>query len=121
MAIWTAFPHDAANYSYDTVSLKKHWVRLRAGDAEPLPADAKVLAAWALFHAGEFQKVAETGMKAGGAGITVANKAESIHANYLEDSEQAKLVLFMEVSERAEARIAAEPKNATPTTSWLTR
>ena len=46
MAIWTAFPHDAANYSYDTVSLKKHWVRLRAGDAEPLPADAKVLAAW---------------------------------------------------------------------------
>ena len=112
MAIWTAFPHDAANYSYDTFSLKKHWVRLHAGDAEPLPADAKVLAAWALFHAGEFQKAAETGLKAGGAGITVANKAQSIHANHLEDGEQAKLVLFMEVAERAEAQIAAEPKNA---------
>ncbi|MBC7734063.1 MAG: hypothetical protein H7306_19600 [Bacteriovorax sp.] len=112
MAKWTAFPHDAENYRYDTANLKKHWARLHAGDAEPLPADAKILAAWALFHAGEFQKAAETGLKAGSAGITVANKAQSIYANYLADSEQAKLALFMEVAERAEAQIAADPKNA---------
>jgi len=112
MAKWTAFPHDAANYLYDTASLKKHWSRLHAGDAEPLPVDAKVLAAWALFHAGEFQKAAEAGLKAGGAGITVANKAQSIYANYLEGSEKTKLALFMEVAERAEAQIAADPKNA---------
>ena len=116
MAKWTAFPHDAAAYTYDTASLKKHWARLHAGDAEPLPTDAKVLAAWALFHAGEFQKAVEAGVKAGEngakAGITVANKAQAIYATYLETSEKAKLALFMEVAERAEAHIAADPKNA---------
>jgi tetratricopeptide (TPR) repeat protein len=112
MAKWTAFPHDTADYTYDTASLKKQWARLHAGDAEPLPTDAKVLAAWALFHAGEFQKAAEAGLKAGGAGITVANKAQSIYANYLEKSEKTKLALFMEVAERAEAQIGADSKNA---------
>ena len=112
MAKWTAFPHDAADYSYDAEALKKHWARLHAGDAEPLPSDAKVLAAWALFHAGEFQKAVEAGLKAGGAGITVANKAQAIYANYLEKSEKAKLALFMEVAERAEAQLAGDPKNA---------
>ena len=55
MAKWTAFPYDGAEYSYDTAALKKKWSRLHAGDAEPLPRDDKVLAAWALYHAGEFQ------------------------------------------------------------------
>jgi tetratricopeptide (TPR) repeat protein len=116
MAKWTAFPHDAAEYTFDAAALKKHWARLHAGDAEPLPTDAKVLAAWALFHAGEFQKAVEAGLKAGenGAreGITVANKAQAIYANYLEKSEKTKLALFMEVAERAEAQIAADSKNA---------
>ncbi len=112
MAKWTAFPHDGANYTYDGAALKKNWARLHAGDAEPLPKDDKVLAAWALFHAGEFQKAAEAGLKAGDAGITVANKAQAIYANYLEKSEKTKLALFMEVAERAEAQIAADPKNA---------
>ena len=112
MAKWTAFPHDAADDTFDAAALKKHWARLHAGDAEPLPTDAKVLAAWALFHAGEFQKAAEAGLKAGGAGITVANKAQAIYANYLEKSEKTKLALFMEVAERAEAQIATDSKNA---------
>jgi len=112
MAKWTAFPHDGTEYTFDAAALKKNWARLHAGDAEPLPTDAKVLAAWALFHAGEFQKAAEAGLKAGGAGITVANKAQSIYANYLEKSEKTKLALFMEVAERAEAQLASEPKNA---------
>ena len=112
MAKWIAFPHDATEYNYDTAALKKHWPRLHAGDAEPLPTDAKVLAAWALFHAGEFQKAVDVGLKAGGAGITVANKAQAIYANYLEKSEKNKLALFMEVAERAEAQLATEPKNA---------
>ena len=112
MARWTAFAHDDGDYTYDTATLKKKWARLHAGDAEPLPKDDKVLAAWGLFHAGEFQKAAEAGLKAGGAGITVANKAQSIYANYLEKSEKTKLALFMEVAERAEAQAGAEPKNA---------
>jgi len=112
MAKWTAFPHDAAEYTFDAAALKKHWARLHAGDAEPLPTDVKVLAAWALFHAGEFEKAADAGIKAGGAGITVANKAQAIYANYLEKSEKTKLALFMEVAERAEAQLATDPKNA---------
>ncbi len=112
MAKWTAFPYDADDYTYDAAALKKQWARLHQGDAEPLPKDDKVLAAWALFHAGEFQKACEAGLKAGGAGITVANKAQAIYANYLEKSEKTKLALLLEVSERAEAQQAAEPKNA---------
>lgn len=112
MAKWTAFPYDTAEYTYDAATLKKKWARLHAGDAEPLPKDDKVLAAWALFHAGEFQKAAEAGLKAGGAGITAANKAQAIYANYLEKSEKTKLALFMEVVERAEAQVAEDPKNA---------
>jgi tetratricopeptide (TPR) repeat protein len=111
MAKWTAFPHPG-DYAFDATSLKKGWARLHQGDCEPLPRDAAVLQAWLLFHNGEFQKAAEAGIKAGGAGITVANKATSIYANYLETKEKAKLDLFMEVAERAEAQQAAEPKNA---------
>jgi tetratricopeptide (TPR) repeat protein len=112
MAKWTAFPHDNGDYTYDAATLKKKWARLHAGDAEPLPKDDKVLAAWALFLAGEFQKAHDAGLKAGGAGITVANKAQAIYANYLEKSEKTKLAMFLEVSERAEAQAAEDPKNA---------
>ncbi|MDP2035651.1 MAG: hypothetical protein Q8K29_19770 [Polaromonas sp.] len=111
MAKWTAFPHPG-DYAFDAASLKKSWARLHQGDCEPLPKDAGVLQAWVLFHNGEFQKAAEAGLKAGGAGLTVANKATSIYANYLETKEKAKLDLFMEVAGRAEAQQAAEPKNA---------
>src|SRR5262252_8820808 len=100
MTRWTAFPYDNAAYAYDTAALKKQWARLHAGDAEPLPKDDRVLAAWAHYHAGEFQKAAEAGLKAGAAGTTVANKAQAIYANYLEKSEKNKLALFMEVAER---------------------
>jgi hypothetical protein len=110
MAKWTAFPY--AHYDFDAAKVKKLWARLHAGDAEPLPKEAKVLDAWALFHAGEFQKAFDAGLKAGGAGITVANKAQSIYANYLEKSEKTKLAMFQEVMARAEAQAADEPKNA---------
>jgi hypothetical protein len=111
MAKWTAFPYDDANYHLEAAALKKQWGRLHAGDAEPLPKDEKALAAWALFHAGEFQKAHEAGLKAGSAGITAANKAQAIYANYLEKSEKTKLAMFQEVAERAEAHAAAEPTN----------
>lgn len=110
-AKWTAFPH-AGEFRWDPVTIKKHWARLHAGDAEPLPADEDVLRAWVLFHNGEFQRAAEAGLKAGGAGITVANKATAIHANYLETKEKAKLELLMEVAERAHAQTGQEPVNA---------
>ena len=111
MAKWTAFPHPG-DYPFDAASVKKHWARLHAGDAEPLPRDRAVLEAWALFHRGEFQKATEAGLKAGGDGITVANKATAIYANYLEKKEKNKLDLFMEVAQRAEAQAAQDAKNA---------
>jgi tetratricopeptide (TPR) repeat protein len=112
MAKWTAFPYDNAAYRFDAAALEKHWVRLHAGDAEPWPAEPAVQQAWALFHAGEFKKAADAGLKAGGAGTTAANKAQAIYANYLEAGEKTKLELFLEVAQRAEKQAAAEPRNA---------
>jgi tetratricopeptide (TPR) repeat protein len=116
MAKWNAFPHDADAYRYDLATLKKKWARLHVGDAEPLPSDDKVLAAWQLFHAGEFQKATEAGLKAHAAGasggMTVANKSQAIYATYLEGSEKAKLALLLEVSERADKRAREAPKEA---------
>jgi len=116
MARWTAFPHDADAYRYDLATLRKKWARLHAGDAEPLPAEEKVLAAWQLFHAGEFQQATEAGLEADAAGasgaLTVANKAQAIYATYLEGSETAKLALFLEVAARAERRAREQPKDA---------
>ena len=111
MAKWTAFPH-LGEYEFDAASVRKNWARLHTGDAEPLPVDAPVLQAWALFHSGEFQKAAEAGLKAGGDGITVANKATCIYANYLEKRERNKLDLFMEVAQRAQAQAEQDGKNA---------
>jgi tetratricopeptide (TPR) repeat protein len=111
MAKWTAFPYDNAAFIYDAASLKKNWARLHAGDAEPWPKDAAVVQAWIHFHAGEFQKAYEAGLAAEGAGITVANKAQAIYANYLEKKEKTKLEMFLEVAERADIQQGTEPKN----------
>ncbi len=111
MANWTPFPH-AGDYRFDAASVKKHWARLHGGDAEPCPKDTAVLEAWALFHNGDFEKAAAAGLAAGGAGITVANKATSIYANYLEPKEKTRLDLFTQVAERAEAQAGEDPSNA---------
>ncbi|MFO1246485.1 MAG: hypothetical protein U1E71_15065 [Ramlibacter sp.] len=110
MAKWTPFPH-AGDYAFDAATVHKHWDRLHAGDHEPCPKEPAVLDAWALFHSGEFQRAADAGLKAGGAGITVANKATSLYANYLEKKERTRLDLFMEVAQRAEAHAATDPRN----------
>jgi len=111
MAKWTAFPY-AGEYVFDTDSVTKNWARLHAGDAEPLPEDAKVLQAWALFHSGEFQKAMDLGLKAGGAGLTVANKSACIYATYLEKQEKARLDLYLDVAQRASAQAQENPQNA---------
>ena len=75
-----------------------------------------MLAAWAAFHAGDFQKAVDAGLKAAAdgapAGLTVANKAQALYANYLERSEKNKQALFMEVAERAERRTAEDAGDA---------
>ena len=110
MPKWTAFPY-AGDYNFDAASVKKHWARLHNGDAEPLPKDGKLLEAWALFHNGEFQKAVDTGLKLGTSGVTLANKAASIYATYLEKKEKARLDMYLEVAQRAEAQAAQDPRN----------
>jgi hypothetical protein len=108
MTKWTPFPH-LGEYTYDADSVKQQWAKLHAGDAEPLPTNDKLLEAWALFHSGEFQKAAELGLALANSGLitglTVANKATCIYANYLEANEAAKLALFMDVAQRAEQQV----------------
>ncbi len=110
MAPWTPF-HYRGEYAFDVPRVKKYWSQLHAGDLEPLPDNDDVLAAWALFHGGEFQKAAEKGLQSGPHGITVANKATCIYANYLEPKEKYRQSLFMQVADRATAQAAAEPGN----------
>ena len=111
MGKWAAFPH-AGEFDFTVADVQARWPRLHAGDGEPLPQDPAVLQAWTHFHRGEFQLAAETGLKAGGAGLTVANKATCIHATYLEKKEKRRHELFLEVAERAAAQAQREPANA---------
>lgn len=111
MIPWTPFHHQG-DYAFDARRTKKLWTQLHAADLEPLPEDDKVLAAWALFHEGKFQRAAELGLQAGPQGITVANKATCIYANYLEPKEKSRQHLFLQVADRAAAQMASEPGNA---------
>lgn len=109
---WAKFPYHDKRFVYSAASVKKAWDRLHRGDCEPWPNGSAMVEAWIAFHAGEFQKAADAGLKAGGAGMTVANKATAIYANYLEENEKTKLALFEEVAARAETQQKTEPKNA---------
>ena len=108
---WVKFPWPGKAIERDAAAVKKAWARLHRGDAEALPKDADVLAAWTAFHAGRFAEAVETGLEAGGSGVNAAVKAQVVYASYLEKSEKTRLAMFMEVSERAEAQQAEEPKN----------
>jgi tetratricopeptide (TPR) repeat protein len=110
MQTWTPFPQPG-EFRFDPETLTTRWADLHLGDAEPLPRDRNVLEAWVLFHNGRFQEAAEAGLKAGGAGITVANKATAVYATYLEKKEKARLELLMAVAQRAEAQATQEANN----------
>jgi len=109
---WKAFPHPAKAFAYAGDALKKNWDRLHRGDCEPFPREKAAQDAWRHFHAGEFAEAVAAGVKAGGAGITAANKAQAIYANGVETKEAVRIALFEEVMKRAEAQAKAEPKNA---------
>jgi tetratricopeptide (TPR) repeat protein len=109
---WKKFPHPDKAFTYAGAALEKNWPRLHRGDGEPFPAEAAVQDAWRAYHAGDFAKAVEIGLKAGPSGINAANKAAMIYANFLEDDDAAKLVLFEEISARCAALQAEDPKNA---------
>lgn len=109
---WTAFPHAAKAFTYAGDALKKNWDKLHRGDCEPFPKDPRVQEAWRLFHQGRFAEAVALGLEAGGAGVTAANKAQAIYANAVEPKEAAKIALFEEVMNRAQAQARGEPRNA---------
>jgi hypothetical protein len=110
MGRWLAFP--AKNpFGFDATSVKKHWAQLHAGDQEPLPDSPALLAAWALFHNGQFEEAHRTGLRLGGMGTTLANKAACTYAALLEARNSERLALFQAVAERAEDQIQREPDN----------
>jgi tetratricopeptide (TPR) repeat protein len=109
---WKKFPHPDKAFTYAGAALEKNWPRLHRGDGEPFPAESPAQDAWRAYHAGDFAKAVEIGLKAGHSGINAANKAAMIYANYLEDDDAAKLVLFEEISARCAALQAEDPANA---------
>ena len=62
-----------------------------------------------LYHTGQFESAAAAGLMQGAEGLTLANQATAIYANYLEPRESARLALFLQVAERAAAQIAKNP------------
>ena len=110
-ALWTPFAH-IGEYPITAANLRKRWAKLHIGDQEPWPEDSKVVAAWVLFHRGEFEKATQAGLNAGPAGHTVANKATCMYANYLEPSEKSRRELFLQVAQRGSEQAAADPSHA---------
>ena len=107
---WTPCPH-AGTLHLDAERLRAQWRRLHRGDAEPLPADAALLEGWVWFHNGEFQRAAEAGLRLGGHGLTLANKARCIHASYVEPSEPLRLERLQAAAACAQAQQASDPHN----------
>ncbi|MEO9103155.1 MAG: hypothetical protein ABI212_11610 [Burkholderiaceae bacterium] len=111
MVDWSPHPY-LAEYAATAALVKKNWSRLHRGDQEPLPRDARVLAAWALYHGGRYQEACEAGLAIGDvAGVLVANRATCVYANFLEKKETVRLALFLQAAERAQEQLRREPDN----------
>lgn len=108
---WKKFPFPDKAFAYPGPALKKHWERLHRGDCEPFPIDSAAQDAWHAYHAGDFAKAVEIGLKCGPSGINAANKAAMIYANHLEEDPDVRLRLLDEIAARCVALQNAEPEN----------
>ncbi len=107
MAKWNKFPHDQKAITYAGDALKKNWDALHEGDGEPFPKETNLQEAWRQYHAGNFAEAAALGE-----GTVVAAKATAIYATYLEKKDAAKVKLFQEAMEIADAVRELDKKNA---------
>ena len=105
MSTWMKFPHDQKAITYKGDALKKNWDALHKGDGEPYPKNAGLEEAWRQFHAGNFS------IAAAHQNSTVAIKATSIYATYLEPKDAAKVKHYQDAMALAAALIKSEPKN----------
>ncbi len=109
MPAWLACPCDPAPFQRTPDDLREHWHHLHAGDGESWPGDPRLQAAWALFHAGAFEPACQAALALGLAGLSLANKAQAIQANYLTPSASERLSMLLEVVERAGHHQQSEP------------
>ena len=109
-SVWTPMPYDDVT-AVRPDDLLARWTRLHAGQALPAPPPGPLLEGWALYHSGEFQRAADIGLQHGADGLTLANQATAIYANYIEPHEAVRLALFMLVAERAGMQAVEEPDN----------
>lgn len=107
---WVPFPYDDMP-RFDRQNLLPQWTRLHAGHAGPAPKTQPLADGWAMYHNGEFAQAAALGLQLGAEGLTLANQATAVYANYLEPRESVRLALFLQVAERAAGQAAVEPDN----------
>lgn len=112
MAAIPAFPYDSKPFRYEGDALAKAWARLHRGDREPLPRDAKLLAAWRAFHRGDFAEALASGAKLGAAGALPACKAAAVAATYLIEDERKALAVLADAGRRAERAVKELPGSA---------
>lgn len=104
---WIPMPYpDVPRFDADT--LLSRWPRLHAGQALALPSSS-LMDGWILYHTGQYESAAMAGLLQGDEGLTLANQATAIYANYLEPRESVRLALFLQVAERAAAQVAKNP------------
>lgn len=106
---WTPCAH--AGPHLQAGDLLAHWSRLHRGDAEPPPHDPGLIEGWLLFHNGDFEAAAEHGLRLGGEGLTLANKAACIHASHVETQESARLQRWLDAAARARQQQDGAPDN----------
>lgn len=106
---WPAFPGDAKSFTHAGGALKKAWDRLHAGDREPFPEDPRLADAWRSFHAGDFAAAVDQARAIGLRAHAVHNKAAGIHADYLEDDDNARQAVYKACIAHAEEAIEAFP------------
>ncbi|HUD32867.1 MAG TPA: hypothetical protein VMR43_07585 [Variovorax sp.] len=105
---WISMPYPDVP-RFDAVTLLSRWARLHAGQALALPSSSALIDGWMLYHAGQFESAAAAGLMQGTEGLTLANQATAIYANYLEPRESVRLALFLQVAERAATQLAKNP------------
>jgi len=107
---WTRLPYDDVP-RFAASDLAPLWSRLHAGQGLPPLVQGPLAEGWAMYHSGDFEAAAAFGLLQGQAGMSLANQATAVYANYLEPREAVRLALLKQVSERAAAQVAAEPDN----------
>lgn len=112
MEVWAPFPFECAQCERELDDLRRRWPQLHRGDCEPWPRAEAVQRAWQHYHAGRYRAAFDAGLAAGGAGLQCANKAQVVHARYLEGREPIKLARWLAVVERGEATLAEQARVA---------